>query len=266
MDRHRSQRGMTMADDPPALRTFTNHSPVSEQPTPPIRNLRRPESRPPAADADRKAQGLRLMAARQKFFKTASMSARALGIAGPTYLAHENGTRQIRGDIAIFYAKNFEVSPDWLLLNKGTGPDLSTVEGATAFAPPGLAASPAAADEHRSLGWKGAGLMHLLSELKVSIGPPHTFLRDAAATEPGRLPPPSETGGWIAELAPPRPGHFNECLGKLADNSILDLRDVLLIPALSVEAIRLFAARLPQGTDLLGGQHVFVDPDDIKRI
>lgn len=65
------------------------------------------------------AQGLRLQEARSKFFKTASIAARALGIAGPTYLAHENGTRQIRDDIAVFYAEQFKVTPDWLLRGPG---------------------------------------------------------------------------------------------------------------------------------------------------
>src|ERR1044072_520299 len=78
-DEARPQAETPQADAPPAL-------------LPPIRRLRVPEERPGEdPEVSRKAQGRRLLAARLKIeYRTASDAARALGIAGPTYLAHEN--------------------------------------------------------------------------------------------------------------------------------------------------------------------------------
>ena len=83
----------------------------------PIRNLRDPSERP--VGPSRESIGARLQIARIRSFRTASEAARALGIAGPTFLAHENGTRAIRPDIAEFYAARFGVTADWLLFGRG---------------------------------------------------------------------------------------------------------------------------------------------------
>jgi hypothetical protein len=231
-----------------------------------VRNLRDPDERPAAPDADRRAQGARLMSASQKYFKTASMAARSLGIAGPTYLAHENGTRQIRDDMSVFYAKQFNVSPNWLLLGTGPGPDPADAPAPGAPAEP-RTASLAAAGASQYPAWRGAGLSRLMQELKASIGPHDTFLpSDPGAGAPGRLPPASQTDGWIAELAPPRASYANECPVAVANGHTLVLRDVLLIPDLVAERARLFAVKLHSGVDLLAGQHVFVDPDATRLI
>jgi hypothetical protein len=255
-----------MADDEHAVSRTTSlsRSPAELPLIRPIRNLRDPDERPAAPDADRRAQGQRLMAARQKYFKTASMAARSLGIAGPTYLAHENGTRQIRDDIAVFYATQFNVSPDWLLFKRGTGPEPGSADAAALSVPAETAAAGpqpvAEASQHAA--WRGAGLARLLHELKASVGPHDTFLPSEPGTSvPGRLPPLSQTEGWIAELAPPRANYANECPVAVADDHTLVLRGVLLIPDMVAERARLFAVKLHAGADLLAGQHVLVDPD-----
>ncbi len=64
----------------------------------------------------------RLVEARQKKgFRTASDAARVLGIAGPTYLSHENGTRQARYEVVALYAREYGVSASWLLGEVGEG-------------------------------------------------------------------------------------------------------------------------------------------------
>jgi hypothetical protein len=52
-------------------------------------------------------------------FATASQAARFLGVATPTYLSHENGTRKISAEWAERYAEAFGISPTWLLYNRG---------------------------------------------------------------------------------------------------------------------------------------------------
>jgi hypothetical protein len=233
---------------------ISNPPPIAEQlADPPVRNLKDPHGRPAAPEADRKKQGARLAIARQRFYKTASLAARALGIAGPTYLAHENGTRQIRGDIGLFYADQFNVSVDWILHNKGSGPEHDPSEGG---APDPTVRSSAETSD--------AGLAALLNELNVSRGPLNSFVRrDPDSSEPGRLPPASQTDGWLAELGPAS-GHPNECTVALSeddDGITLALRDIFRIPLTALERPRLFAVRLPMAADLLAGQYVFVDPD-----
>lgn len=53
-------------------------------------------------------------------YESASDAARALGIAIPTYVMHENGTRGFRKDSATRYAKFFRISLEWLLTGRGT--------------------------------------------------------------------------------------------------------------------------------------------------
>lgn len=51
-------------------------------------------------------------------FEDASEAARRLGMAGPTYLGHENGSRGFKAR-APEYARKFKVSLEWLLTGKG---------------------------------------------------------------------------------------------------------------------------------------------------
>lgn len=61
-------------------------------------------------------QGRRLKQARVSAgFRSATNAATFLDIANPTYLSHENGSRQIREDLAEEYAEKFNVSAEWLL-------------------------------------------------------------------------------------------------------------------------------------------------------
>lgn len=62
----------------------------------------------------------RLAWARQNAgYETASDAARALNISIPTYVAHENGSRGIKRDVAERYARFFHVPTEWLLLGRG---------------------------------------------------------------------------------------------------------------------------------------------------
>lgn len=74
------------------------------------------------AKANPEAQGQRLKEARvRRGLRTASDAARWLQLAGPTYLAHENGTRTIRPDMAAYYAERFGVSANWILYGDEDG-------------------------------------------------------------------------------------------------------------------------------------------------
>lgn len=86
-----------------------------------VRKLREGERPQTNRHASRQAQGERLRESRIKAgHRTASKAASELKIAGPTYLAHENGTRQIRPDMAEFYAQHFGVTADYILYNRGS--------------------------------------------------------------------------------------------------------------------------------------------------
>jgi phage repressor protein C with HTH and peptisase S24 domain len=52
-------------------------------------------------------------------FERASDAARAIGVAEPTYLGHENGSRGFRADDAQKYASRFGVNFEWLMTGKG---------------------------------------------------------------------------------------------------------------------------------------------------
>jgi DNA-binding XRE family transcriptional regulator len=65
------------------------------------------------------APSARLKHARSLRFATASEAARYLGLATPTYLAHENGTRNVTWEQAEYYARKFNVRTDWLLAGRG---------------------------------------------------------------------------------------------------------------------------------------------------
>lgn len=69
-----------------------------------------------AVDTERAA---RLIEARKAAgYDKAADAARALGVAGPTYFAHENGSRGIGADAGATYARRFNVSFEWLMTGK----------------------------------------------------------------------------------------------------------------------------------------------------
>jgi phage repressor protein C with HTH and peptisase S24 domain len=74
-----------------------------------------------------KTRGERLRYARERFFKSARLAAKAMGIAVSTYGAHERaedpGGRDFGPDEAKRYARRFKVTPEWLLTGYGRGPD-----------------------------------------------------------------------------------------------------------------------------------------------
>jgi SOS-response transcriptional repressor LexA len=59
------------------------------------------------------------MAREHAGFTTGAEAARALGVATPTYYAHENGSSGIRPAVARKYARKFGVRTDWLLYGEG---------------------------------------------------------------------------------------------------------------------------------------------------
>lgn len=65
-----------------------------------------------------KADRLR-KARRNAGFRSASDAARSIGVRTPTYIHHENGTREFGEDAAKIYARRFHVSLVWLLLAEG---------------------------------------------------------------------------------------------------------------------------------------------------
>jgi hypothetical protein len=84
-------------------------------------------------------RGERLRIAREKFFKSARVAAKALGMPVSTYGAHERaedpGGRDYGPDEAKRYARRFRVTPEWLLTGRKVGPtdgidiDIDTPEG-----------------------------------------------------------------------------------------------------------------------------------------
>lgn len=60
----------------------------------------------------------RLKAARERMFETAAEAAQAMGVNYQTYAAHENGSRGLRRDAAMRYAKFFNISLEYLLTGR----------------------------------------------------------------------------------------------------------------------------------------------------
>lgn len=52
-------------------------------------------------------------------FKSASEAARSLGVSPPTYIHHENGTRDFDQQAAELYARRYHVTVSWLMLGDG---------------------------------------------------------------------------------------------------------------------------------------------------
>ena len=89
------------------------------------------------------ANAERLREARKRAgFTSAVEAAASLGVAYPTYMHHENGTRGFTRHAA-HYARRFRVSLDWLLSGKGELPEIEATEGKdTAIDAPPLIALP----------------------------------------------------------------------------------------------------------------------------
>lgn len=71
-------------------------------------------------------RGERLRIAREKYFKSARVAAKALGMPVSTYGAHERaedpGGRDYGPDEAKRYGRRFRVTPEWLLTGRKVGP------------------------------------------------------------------------------------------------------------------------------------------------
>jgi DNA-binding XRE family transcriptional regulator len=203
------------------------------------------------------AVGSRLAQARRRFFATASEAARELGLSGPTYLAHENGTRGIRTDMAEFYAQKYGVSTDWLLYNRGSMERTSVATG-------GITERPAA--RMRDV----VGPEFLLDKIDVVRDPKRNFIAAAPGDPPPRLPSLIETDGYVAELVGSRGAEVGLKRVSLqrADGGgprpELAFRDVFRLPVETIPSERAFLVRLPRNDlleDMPGGQRVLVDPD-----
>ncbi|RUV17875.1 MAG: helix-turn-helix domain-containing protein [Mesorhizobium sp.] len=79
---------------------------------------------------DQVAERLQI-ARRAAGFTDAAEAAAALGVAYPTYAAHENASRGIRPEAAAKYARRYKVSLDWLLEGRGAGPTQRAVTSET---------------------------------------------------------------------------------------------------------------------------------------
>jgi len=79
-----------------------------------------------------KTRGERLRIAREQFFKSGRLAAQALNMPVATYGAHERaqlpGGRDYGPEEAKRYARRFRVSPEWLLMGIGPGPDGTILE------------------------------------------------------------------------------------------------------------------------------------------
>ena len=81
------------------------------------------------AQSDEMEKNERLKQARiDAGFRFASHAADSLGVKRPTYVHHENGTRDFGADEARQYARRFKVSPEWLLYGTGSAKNSAAVE------------------------------------------------------------------------------------------------------------------------------------------
>lgn len=202
------------------------------------------------------AVGSRLAQARRRFFATASEAARELGLSGPTYLAHENGTRGIRTDMAEFYAQKYGVSTDWLLYNRG--PMERTSVASTSVERPSARMRDVVGPEF------------LLDRLDVVRDQKRNFVAAAPDGETSRLPALIDTDGYMPELVGSRGAEagLKRISLKRSDGSgpipELAFRDVYRLPVDMIPCERAFLVRLPRNDlleDMPGGQRVMVDPD-----
>jgi hypothetical protein len=195
----------------------------------------------------------RLYIARRARYATASEAARDLGVSGPTYLAHENGTRGIRTDVAEFYALKFDVSTDWLLYGRGSmNRDVASTEERSR--------SPlfAAEEEEQRVILNAGAQRSAAGEIRE---------REVTAT-PVALTSARAAGGVIFEIEPVHPEIEGQLRPRLVDIGVegqFAIGGVVRIPLDMVEHRRLFAVRVARNDllpDMPGGQRAYLDPDD----
>lgn len=122
----------------------------------------------------------RLRSARESAgYTDATAAALAFGWKPPTYLAHENGSRGLRPDVARRYARAFGVNPEWLLFGRGpsAAPVDSVAQEAGALIP--------IFDVTASAGHGAALMEHDLIEDHLSFPP--QYLREITSTPPRHL-------------------------------------------------------------------------------
>jgi DNA-binding XRE family transcriptional regulator len=134
----------------------------------------------------------RLKQARATRFPTASEAARFLGLATPTYLAHENGTRKISYEQADFYARKYNFRTEWIMSGRGAKSDDPELESRV---PVGAAPVRNAARHHNA--------NPLLGLLQMTFAPDGSLRAIPGAFENGvaPLPPLHQTLGYIPEVA-----------------------------------------------------------------
>jgi hypothetical protein len=196
----------------------------------------------------------RLYTARCEKYPTASEAARILGVPGPTYLAHENGTRGIRASLADVYATNFGISTQWLLTGRGP----MARDAAEQPQQTSLLSSPEHETENGLL--RDIGAERILTGEIVARGP---------RTVPIALSSVRAYRGMILELMAIRPGPQDDPRLRRVDigvdKGVFAVRGILRVPLDMAEHERLFAVRMPRNDllpDMPGGQRVVVDVDD----
>jgi len=133
-------------------------------------------------------------------YTSATAAAKAMGIAAPTYLAHENGTTGFPHNAAR-YATFFKVTTDWLMLGKGTAGARKRVPVVSYI---GAGAEVFPIDDHA----QGRGL-----EL---VDPPTGQAGEyVAAKIRGDSMFPMEDG-WLVFWSRDQAGVPDECIGKLS--------------------------------------------------
>jgi hypothetical protein len=220
--------------------------------------------RPREEEGEKKAQGRRLAEERSKFYATATEAANALGISVPTYCAHENGGRQIRPDMARFYAQKFDITPQYILYGAhGTEEGDPTAEKCVGRMPPTPAARAVPDPLRGEASGFGAQLLAALGARRTRAG--RIVALDAKA-EPALVPSARSTEGFVPELGAPT-GDPEEPLVAIRRESGMRLvfSGVFAVPLDQLEHIRLVAIRLRSNallSDLPGGQRLLVDVDD----
>ncbi len=112
-------------------------------------------------------------------YTEATAAAEAFGWKTPTYLGHENGSRNMKPDVAARYGKAFGVSPEWLLFGQGAG------EGRSQVGIDPDKALIAIFDVTASAGNGAALVEHEVVEDHVSFPP--SYLREITSTPPRHL-------------------------------------------------------------------------------
>lgn len=75
----------------------------------------------------------RLRAARERMFESAAEAAEAMGVKYATYAGHENGSRGLKRDVAMRYAKFFNISLEYLLTGRKITPSRNDVSAKQAL-------------------------------------------------------------------------------------------------------------------------------------